>query len=218
MERVAGLPSGELRWPISMVIAATAALQLLLPSQYTLGPHFLGPALELGLVGILTALNPRYIDQHTPQLRALALLLASVLTLFNVYNVLRLIHDLVTGAWTSGAASLLVTGSAIWIANVIIMSLWYWEHDLGGPARRLHQHDGRKPSFLFPQMTAPEFAEHGWRPMYLDYLYLSFTNASAFSPTDVLPLARWAKLAMMLQSALSLTTIAMVIARAINTL
>ena len=149
--------------------------------------------------------------------RSLALSLVAVITVVNVYALGRLILELVNGRWQHGAGQLLLTGGALWLINVIVMGLWYWEHDLGGPAARvleMKQH----PSFLFAQMTVPQYAPADWQPRFLDYLYLSFTNAAAFSPTDVLPLARWAKLLMMMQSIISLSTLAMVIARAINTL
>jgi len=182
-----------------------------------LGGRFLGPAIELALVLVLTLLNPHYINEHTTQLRSLALSLAAAISFFNIYAVVRLVHELLTGRWTDGPETLLLTGGSMWITNVIVFGLWYWEHDLGGPASRalaLRVH----PSFLFPQMTAPEITPRDWQPRFVDYLYLSFTNASAFSPTDVLPLARWAKLTMMVQATVSLVTLAMVIARAINTL
>ena len=115
------------------------------------------------------------------------------------------------------AARLLVNGGSVYVTNIIAFGLWYWELDRGGPAARAHglrEH----PDFLFPQMASPELAPHNWEPFFLDYLYVSFTNATAFSPTDVLPLARWAKVAMALQSAVALVVVAMVIARAINIL
>jgi uncharacterized membrane protein len=207
----------EVRWPVSVVLASTIVLHLVLPERYIIGGHFAGPALELALLLWLTALNPNYINRHTPQLRRLALAVAVAFSLINVYSVLRLVTELAVGAWTSGAPALLLTGGAIWLSNVIVTALWYWEHDRGGPAAR-HTGSDAHPSFLFPQMASPEFAPSNWRPTFFDYLYLSFTNASAFSPTDVLPLKRWAKMLMMAQSALSLMTLAMVIARAINTL
>ena len=112
---------------------------------------------------------------------------------------------------------MLRNGGAIWLTNVIVFALWYWEMDRGGPAARAcgtHEY----PDFLFTQMTAPELVAKDWEPAFLDYLYLSFTNATAFSPTDTLPLSRWAKMTMMFQSAVSLVTVALVVARAVNVL
>jgi hypothetical protein len=114
-------------------------------------------------------------------------------------------------------APLLLTGGAIWLTNVIVFALWYWELDGGGPPKRL-----RDPStprdFAFVQMTDAEVAAPGWQPRFTDYLYVSFTNSSAFSPTDTMPLTRWAKLLMMVQAGLSILTLLLVAARAVNIL
>jgi len=115
------------------------------------------------------------------------------------------------------AGPLLVTGGAIWLTNVIVFGLWYWEFDRGGPVARAL---GTRPypDFQFVQMTSRELAPPDWEPAFTDYLYLAFTNASAFSPTDVMPLSRWAKLAMALQSVISIVTVALIVARAVNIL
>jgi uncharacterized membrane protein len=105
----------------------------------------------------------------------------------------------------------------VWTTNVVAFGLWYWAFDRGGPVRRLGD-DPLPPDFQFPQMENPQLAAPGWRPELIDYLYVSFTNATAFSPTDVMPMARWAKLVMMLQSAVSLVTVGLVVARAVNVL
>jgi uncharacterized membrane protein len=110
---------------------------------------------------------------------------------------------------------LLLIGGAIWLTNVIVFGMWYWNLDRGGPAARA-QALKPYPDFLFPQMTVVDLSPPDWQPEFFDYLYLSFTNAAAFSPTDTMPLARWAKLAMMLQSIVSLGTVVLVIARAVN--
>src|SRR6266498_2589997 len=135
----------------------------------------------------------------------------------NTRSVGVLIYRLLYGGMTEKPSVLLLTGGAIWLTNVIVFALWYWEIDRGGPAARAHARK-KHPDFLFAQMVSPELAEHEWEPYFVDYLYLSFTNATAFSPTDTLPLSRWAKLAMMFQSALSLATLALVVARAVNIL
>ena len=115
-----------------------------------------------------------------------------------------------------GGRSLVYASVPIWITNVIVFGLWYWELDRGGVAARLHP-THRRPDFLFPQMSTPGSAP-GWTPDFLDYLYTSFTNATAFSPTDTMPLTAWSKLLMMLQSLASLLTDAIVISRAVNIL
>jgi uncharacterized membrane protein len=112
---------------------------------------------------------------------------------------------------------LLGRGAAIWVENVLVFSLWYWQVDRGGPAERAAG-SPIPPSLAFPENATPELVPVGWRPAYLDYLYVAFANATAFSPTDTLPVRRWAKLTMMVQSALSLVIAILVIARAINVL
>ena len=124
---------------------------------------------------------------------------------------------LVQGTEGGTPAPLLVSGGTIWLTNVIVFGLWYWEFDRGGPVARAHA-TKHYPDFLFAQMTSPDLASPDWEPQFGDYLYLSFTNATAFSPTDVLPLSRWAKGAMALQAGVSIVTVALVIARAVNIL
>ena len=128
-----------------------------------------------------------------------------------------LVIDLVNAEGIRDSAQLLLTGGAIWLTNVIVFSLWYWEFDRGGPVVRAHQ-PVAAPDFLFPQMMERTLAPADWQPEYIDYLYLSFTNAMAFSPTDVMPMSRWAKLTMLLQSLVSLMIAVLVIARAVNIL
>jgi hypothetical protein len=128
-----------------------------------------------------------------------------------------LAYRLVRGEAGDVAAPLLASGFAIWATNVIAFGLWYWELDRGGPmsraaAKRAH------PDFLFPQMQVPEMADPDWEPLFIDYLYVSYTNATAFSPTDTMPLSRWSKVLMMFQSGVALITAALVVARAVNIL
>ena len=129
----------------------------------------------------------------------------------------RLIKGIIRGVEGKNPGPLLFTGGAIWVGNVLVFALWYWEVDRGGPARRARG-DDPYPDFVFPQMQSPSMAPPDWEPWFVDYLYLSFTNATAFSPTDVLPFSRWAKVVMMLQSGVSLMTVALVVARAVNIL
>ncbi len=121
------------------------------------------------------------------------------------------------GTEGGSAGPLLVTGGAIWLTNVIVFGLWYWEFDRGGPVARANA-TRMYPDFLFVQMTSPHLAPPDWEPAFSDYLYLSFTNAAAFSPTDVMPLSRWAKMAMTMQAVISIVTVALVVARAVNIL
>jgi uncharacterized membrane protein len=141
--------------------------------------------------------------------------LVALITVANVVSLAELLHALLYGS-KAGGRPLVYASVPIWLTNVIVFGLWYWELDRGGPAtRQLIRHRG--PDFLFPQMSTPGCSP-GWTPSFLDYLYTSFTNATAFSPTDTMPLTDWAKLLMMLQSLASLVTVAVVVSRAVNIL
>ena len=209
--------SGELRWPVSAVVVLTAVAQLSIPAAFTAGPPWLLPVVEAAMLGFLVVMNPGAIRHPHRHLRIVSLTLTAVMSLGTVISALKLIDGLLTGAVSNDPFTLIRVGGTIWLTNVVVMALWYWELDRGGAsarARNVHN----QPDFLFPQMSSPQFAAADWEPTFLDYFYFSFTNATAFSPTDVLPLTRWAKLLMMLQSLVSLLTVALIIARAINTL
>jgi uncharacterized membrane protein len=134
----------------------------------------------------------------------------------NAAAILLLVHYLVAGAHTN-ARLLLRAGIHMWCMNAIVFALWFWQLDGGGPiARRLHPDSGGARDFLFPQQTLDE--ARGWQPGFLDYLYLAYTNATAFSPTDAMPLSKWAKVLMLVESAASLLLAIMVVARAVNIL
>src|SRR5215212_1470118 len=205
------LTDGESTWPVRGAVAAATALQVALPNRYEMPPTWLLPTLG-ALLGIgLSVAHPRRITRHTPKLRLVSILLIAVITLANAGSAARLISALLTGkAADVSATTLLLTGGAIWLTNVIVFGMWYWNLDRGGPAARA-QALKSYPDFLFPQMTAPDLAPPDWQPQFFDYLYLSFTNAAAFSPTDTLPLALWAKMAMMIQSIVSLGTVVLVV-------
>ncbi|MCU1491915.1 MAG: putative rane protein [Acidimicrobiaceae bacterium] len=209
--------AGDHRLPVSAVVALAIALQVLLPNRFSINPIWLLPALE-GALGIgLAAANPHRIDRSSRALRASSLLLIALISLANGWSALLLVHGLVVGRAGLGASTLLFTGGEIYLTNIIVFGLWYWEFDRGGPVARA-QAQRRYPDFLFPQMSNPELAPPDWTTHFFDYLWLSYTNATAFSPTDVMPFSRWAKQLMMLQSAISLVTIALVVARAVNIL
>ena len=210
---------GEQRWPVTLSVIAAVVLQVLLPDNLTKPlPHWLLPALEGALSVALTIANPVRIERRGPAVRAAAVGLIVLISAANAVSAVLLIRAIVEALpATAHAAPLLASGANIWLTNVIAFGLWYWEFDRGGPVHRaegMRQH----PDLLFPQMANPELAPPDWEPYFADYLYLSFTNATAFSPTDVMPLARWAKLTMAVQSSVSLAVGALVIARAVNIL
>ncbi len=208
--------AGELRWPVSLVMTVMIGLQLAVPRRLSPTGHWFLPGLEAVLLAVVIAFDPARVGGRSPAIRGVSLTLIATATLANAYSAVNLIVDLVEGA-VDNAPSLLLTGGNIWFTNIIIFGVWYWELDRGGPAARALAVRGR-PSFLFPEMTMPDLAEPDWEPQFVDYLYLAYTNATAFSPTDTLPFSRWARVMMMGQSAISLATGALVIARAVNIL
>ena len=209
---------GEPRWHVAIAAAAAIALQTPLPGRLMLvRPTWLLPVLEAAMLLLLVALNPTRIDRDSAALRWLGLAVAGVITLANAWSAGQLVAGLIRGTAGSTAGPLLSSGVVIWLTNVIVFGMWYWEFDRGGPAARA-QATHYYPDFMFVQMTSPDMAPPDWEPRFGDYLYLSFTNATAFSPTDVMPLSRWAKGAMALQAGVSIVTVALVIARAVNIL
>ncbi|NMH99321.1 DUF1345 domain-containing protein [Pseudonocardia sp. K10HN5] len=208
---------GESRWPVAAVIVVAIGLQVALPDRLALQSRWLLPALEVALLVALVAANPHRLSRESRLLRTASLALVGVISLANGWSATALVIGLVRGGMGDDAGPLLITGAAIWLTNIIVFALWYWELDRGGPASRAHARQ-TLPDFQFVQMQSPELAHPDWEPQFVDYLYLSFTNATAFSPTDVMPLSRWAKLTMLIQSMISLVTVALVIARAVNVL
>jgi uncharacterized membrane protein len=209
---------GESRLAVTLAILAAIAMLVALPDRIAPHPRWLLPGLALLLLVGLIIASPTRIDRQSRALRSVSLLLIAVISIANAATAARLIIDLVRGIGIRAPSELLLTGAAIWLTNVIAFGLWYWEFDRGGPVARAN---AKKPypDFLFPQMGAPaELTPPEWEPEFVDYLYTSFTNATAFSPTDVMPLSRWAKLTMLGQSAVSLITVALVVARAVNIL
>jgi uncharacterized membrane protein len=207
---------GEQRLGVVVAVLALIALQYFAPRDYAFHPLWLIPALELAILVVLVVGNPFRINRESTVLRVLALALVSLATVATFWSVAQLSYDMVKGDKIN-AVTLVGNGAAIWLTNVIVFALWYWEFDRGGPAARANNRRTR-PDFLFPQMSTPELAHEDWEPEFPDYFYVSFTNAAAFSPTDTMPLSRWAKMAMMFQSAISLITVVLVIARAVNVL
>jgi uncharacterized membrane protein len=207
---------GEHRWPAALALLAVIGLQLVLPRNLAFSPQWLPPAVEGLLVVVLVALNPTRINRESRLLRMLGLALIVVVSVATAWSAALLVRLILHGQ-TVDAPTLLLNGGAIWLTNVIVFAIWYWEADRGGPAARARARR-EYPDFLFTGMTSSEFVPPHWEPTFVDYLYLSFTNATAFSPTDTMPMSRWAKLTMLAQSLISLATAALVIARAINIL
>ena len=211
-------PTGpEHRLPVVASIVVAIALQIWLSDRFGLHPRWLLPLLEIALLGVLTAINPVRLSRRTRIGRYLTMALAGAITFDNVVSAFVLDRGILTGKGGNDAIGLLASGAAIYLTNIIVFGIWYWELDRGGPFNRAAGTDPH-PDFLFPQMVSPELGPEHWEPRFLDYLYTSFTNVMAFSPTDTMPLSRWAKSLMALQSAIALSTTALVLARAVNIL
>ncbi len=154
--------------------------------------------------------------RHSPFRRHVAIGMIGLVSAANMVSLVRLCHRLLAGGKENGH-ELILSGIVLWCTNVLLFGLWYWEVDRGGPvARACGEH--ATPDFLFPQMTDPRWAPADWRPRLVDYLYVSLTNATAFSPTDTMPLTPSAKWLMSAQSIASLVTVGLVVARAVNIL
>lgn len=205
----------EPHWPAQLTVAVAIALQILLPHRLIPGPAWLFPVLEgLMLVILLVASPQQLAHEHTGR-RRLALAVTALVSIANAISLVLLASDLLHHTVTQGK-QLIIAGVLVWLTNVLLFSLWFWEIDRGGPGRRAAAHDG-PPDFLFPQM-ADDRISPGWRPVFMDYLYVSLTNAAAFSPTDTMPLSLMAKWLMGVQSLVSLVTLGLVVSRAVNIL
>lgn len=213
---------GEPRWLPILAVLSAAGLYVTLPGRFIVGSssgalgivRWVVPVFTIALVGPLALSAPKRRIVPGVGRRAAAIALIGIISLANAAAIVLVVHLLITGASTH-ARELIRAAIHLWCMNVLIFGLWFWQLDGGGPSARLL--GGGKPDFLFPQMTIPELSVN-WYPKFLDYLYVSFTNATAFSPTDTMPLSPWAKVLMMIQSAASLLLAVMVAARAVNIL
>jgi hypothetical protein len=214
----------ESRWEAGPAVALVVAFQLLLAivsreEAWSLSGFswwlWLIPVIpEVALLLPLAWHRPRRRLEQMGHRRTVALSLLAIVSLANAILLVALIASLARGNATSGA-QLLLEAASVWGTNVIAFGLWFWTFDQGGPVRRL-QPAPPAPDFQFPQMENPELAEPGWHPRLIDYVYTSFSNSIAWSPTDAMPLSRWAKLLMLSESAISSLTVLLVAARAVN--
>ena len=209
---------GEKRWPMAITLVVAVALTVTLPLRYSVGPDWIFPTIEVLLLASVIIVDPGRIDRRTRGVRILNITLVSFLVAKAAGMTVRLIADLVRGGKdTNSPAQLLWVGFVVWIFTIISFALFYWTFDGGGPEVRA---EGMSPypDLAFPEQLNPHIAPPGWRPEFFDYLYLGFTNATAFSPTDVMPQKHWAKLAMAVQAMASIVVLGLVIARAVNIL
>ncbi|GAA4198280.1 hypothetical protein GCM10022252_48470 [Streptosporangium oxazolinicum] len=218
---------GEPRLPAAYAVVVAAALYAALPGKLIIGPRFVIPALELLLLVPLIAINPRRMVRENWLMRRLSIALVLVIAMANGVSLVLLIIELVSGQVREGRQLLLAAGQ-VWVTNIIIFGLAFWELDRGGPVRRT-QAKGELPvaDFRFPQdedhdavaeVAARSSARSGWTPGFVDYLYVSVTNSSAFSPTDTMPLSARAKLLMSAESVSALILSVLVISRGVSLL
>jgi uncharacterized membrane protein len=212
-------PLGESRWPpaaaLVVFIGFTVAARLWLPGQSAVRVPWLVPSLEAALLVALVVGDPARLARRTPWVRRIAVAIVLLLVASALWATALLVYDLIKGNGVSQSPTkLLASGALVWFGNNLSFGMLYWLIDGGGPIAR-----SRNPApvdFAFTQQLSPEIAPPGWRPVFLDYLHLGFTNATAFSPTDVMPLTLRAKYVMVVQSTVSLALFGLVVARAVN--
>jgi uncharacterized membrane protein len=209
-------PQSEPFWPAQLTVLLAIVVQVLLPERLTAGPGWLVPSLEGALLVGLIVVTPNVLEDEHPRRRRIALSLTALVTAANIFSLAALTHFLLHHEVSDGRG-LIVAGVLIWLTNLLIFALWYWEMDRGGPGRRAAGRDG-PPDFLFVQMSDDRIEPRDWRPRFVDYLYVSLTNNTAFSPTDTMPLTPMAKAVMGVQSVVSLLTIGLIVSRAVNIL
>ena len=210
---------GERWWPVALAIIVAAGLHVALPTKYRVNPPWVAPAVLLALLATLIIGDPGRIDRQKTWLRITTDIMIAFITVANLFAAGRLVGAIITNSklFAASATGLLAVGGVIWATNVIAFGLWYWDLDRGGAAARAH-HPHANPAFVFPEMQHTDYAPATWVPEFADYLSLAFWTATAFSPTDVSAIKRWAKLLMMIEAVVSLVIGAFVIARAINIL
>jgi uncharacterized membrane protein len=206
---------GDPFWPAQLAVALAIVLYLALSDRVTIGPTWLVPAVELVLLVTLVRLAPARATEHDTRRRRLGLTVVGLVSATNIASLVLLVHFLVTGG-QAGGERLILSGLVLWVTNVLLFAVWFWELDGGGPVARFRA-ESPMPDFRFPQDDLGGPFER-WRPGFHDYLYTSLTNAMAFSPTDTMPLTLMAKAVMAIQSVSALATIALVLARAVNIL
>ena len=211
----ARIDHGDPYWPAQLSVAVAIVLDFTLADRVSVGPRWLLPIVEGALLVVLVVVAPKRATKHDVGRRRFALAVIGVVSLTNVVSIGLLVHYVLNGGRAGGHA-LILSGAVLWATNVLLSAVWYWEMDRGGPVHRFL--GSTMYDFQFPQMENPQLAPEGWRPGFFDYFYVSLTNATAFSPTDTMPLTQSAKLVMGIQSVAAFATIGLVIARAVNIL
>ncbi len=209
---------GEPRWPplaaLLIFMALNLAARIYIPNESVAHVPWLVPAIEVVLLFVLLTSNPTGAAERR-RLHRVTIAIVGLLVLAALWATVVLLHDLIEGSGVSqNPSELLASGAEVWLGNILAFAMLYWLLDGGGPLAR-SRHPG-PVDFAFTQHMSPELARPGWRPVFLDYLHLGFTNATAFSPTDVMPLTLRAKYTMVVQSTVALALFGLVVARAVN--
>jgi uncharacterized membrane protein len=218
----------DIPWLPALAAVVAAVLYARLPDKFIFGPHqtiaalfrWLVPGLVVVLLSALILIHRHELEIHqevrTQLRRRMAIALIAIINAANMLSVVLLVRFIINGG-KAGGHQLVISAIDIWWTNIIVFSLWFWELDRGGPAARAENQE-QEPDFLFPQMATPELFPKPLKPAFIDYFYVAFTNAAAFSPTDTMPLTPQAKMLMLIESAVSLLTLLMVASRAVNIL
>ena len=205
-------------WHVQIAMLAAISLQLALPDRFSVGARYILPLIEILLLGLLGVTTPKKRVFKSLARRVNVFLLIIAASTANAYSLVTVASQLLQGAHAStNGRQLILTALNIYLTNIIIFALWYWEMDGGGPGQR-QEVPKYEQDFLFPQHQNETYKHPEWKPTFIDYLYVSSTNAMAFSPTDTMPMSRRAKMLMLSQAAISLVAIALVAARAVNIL
>jgi hypothetical protein len=222
---LAGRATHVTYWPAQLCVLGAIVLQVRLPGKLTLGPNWLLPSLEGGLLIALAATTPRgRVDEDHPVRRRFAIALIAFVNAANAASLYLLAHELLhNNKQTHNGHALILSGIAIWLTNVLIFALWYWQIDRGGPAHRARYPDPTTPEghpdFVFPEMDGGRpYTPADWSPEFMDYLALALTTAAAFGPADAMPNSRRAKALMSTQALISLITLGLIISRAVGIL
>ena len=205
---------------MALAIIVTTILHEMLPASYRViqALVYFYPILTLGFLAVMIIGDPGRIDKQSRWLRVTTATLITTMLVGNTLSALHLVIGILDKSNVVSPRELLAIGTVIWITNVTVFALSYWDLDQGGAVARFHQLGAHRPAFIFPEMNNREYVDPNWYPQFPDYLSLSFNTALAFSNTDISPVKRWAKMLMLLQSMVSLTLVALVLARAVNVL
>ena len=204
---------GEHRWPMALATISAWVMHELLPDDFKLGNVWIYPALMTIFLVLLLAGDPGLISRERRWLRVITGAMIALIALSNLFSAIRLVDGIITNdGFANNSLQLLQIGGIVWATNVLAFALWYWDVDGGGSVRRAIHGPWHDPAFIFPEMNMLERMPANWYPHFADYFAFAFATATAFSPTDVSAIKRWAKLLMVAESVASLALATLVLA------